>query len=194
MPANIPSRTTVTNRAGDAWNKLIANSRSHEPMQSDGMLTGHTVHGTFREPEPSMPAYGAAPVATETHVEMFLYKSAGTGADADLLKCRTWDGVVEGSTDVWILKPYKLRKINAQIVGGSTIVYTWDATYLQRTASIGTSIVEVQTIIPRYIAPYSGYAGDIIHAGKLKYPQIVNLQTIEYVDLNVDGRAWAKSF
>lgn len=64
MPANLPPKTTVVNRAGDAWNKLVSNSRSHQPIQSDGMLTGHTIHGVIREPEQVMPTYGAAPVAS----------------------------------------------------------------------------------------------------------------------------------
>lgn len=187
---NPPNPLTGSNPIVSWANKLRAAVVAQRIRGGRGIRVNQSTDGVTISVEPG----GASAPATSTHVEMFLYKSAGTGADADLLKCRTWDGVVEGPTDVWVLKPYKLRKINAQIVGGSTIVYTWDATYLQRTASIGTSIVEVQTIIPRYIAPYSGYAGDIIHAGKLKYPQTVNLQTIEYVDLNVDGRAWAKSF
>lgn len=205
MPANLPPRTTVTNRAGDAWNKLIANSRSHQPMASDGMLTGHTVHGTFREPEPSMPAYGAAPVATATSaIYMFKLQSLGTGADANLLRCFTWDGTTTGTTSVYILKPYKLWNHARLLIDNVDTLYSYGVDFNYRQAAYSNppfgNVTENQIIVPRYTIPYAAHApsgrpahtGDIIHAGKLATAQTVNGRTIEYVDLNVDGRAWAR--
>lgn len=197
MPAELPNRTTTGSRSGDAFNKLRENARSHQPISAPGVLTSHTVHGVSFEADVSSRPYGEEVPESGSPVEMFVLKSCGTGDDADLLVCRTWDGESEGVTDVYIYKPFKLRNISIRLVGGNTITYTWDATYLQRTAFLNAgagSIAEAQTIVPRYITPYTGYAGDVIHAGKLKYAQTVNLRTIEYVDLNVDGRAWAKSY
>lgn len=156
-------------------------------------------------------AFHAAPArrgtpapASTTAVSMFRLKAMGTGNDANLLRCVDWDGSIEGTTVVWILKPYKLWNTSRWLVDNVDIFYAYSVDFIFRVASYSNppfgDVLENQIIVPRYIVPYAAFpsngrpahAGDIIHAGKLKSPQSVNGKTIEYIDLNVDGRAWAK--
>lgn len=45
MPEIPPSRTTSGSRSGDAFNRVVENARSHQPVSSPGV--GHTVHGIY---------------------------------------------------------------------------------------------------------------------------------------------------
>lgn len=63
MPGDLPNRTTVGTRAGDAFNRLRETLRSHAPGQSVGVRTSHTVHGIYREADEVAAGYGAEPAA-----------------------------------------------------------------------------------------------------------------------------------
>jgi hypothetical protein len=112
---------------------------------------------------------------------------------ADYLTCRTWDGTTEGSTDIYIAKPPKLRHVASESLVGTTWTYTYSAETGyedgKRSASDGTN-TEKQVVIPVYVI------GDEIFASTPDNGTDVTVSATEltYLDLNVDGRAWARKF
>lgn len=117
---------------------------------------------------------------------------------------------VERATDVFIAKPFKLRaSIDRARIDEVTYLYTYadDSSALfgqERYASPGAGNVETQVIVPRYLPKRTllpnAYFGDVIHAVKVSPNAAVTTDpihgsvTVEYVDVNVDGRAWARKF
>jgi hypothetical protein len=102
----------------------------------------------------------------------------------DWLKVLTWNGADEGTDLIYVAKPYLLRRSRATWYG-ITYTYTTDS---ERTATKGVD-TETQVIVPAYVAddvlyivrPYGGT--DTVDDDD---------QPIVWLDLNVDGRAWAK--
>lgn len=112
---------------------------------------------------------------------------------ADYLTCRTWDGATEGGTDVYIAKAPKLRHVGSESIAGTTWNYTYSAESGyedgKRVASDGTNS-EKQVVIPVYII------GDEIFASTpdAGTDVTVGADELTFLDLNVDGRAWARKF
>ena len=107
----------------------------------------------------------------------------------DHLTCHTWDGTSEGTDAIHVAKPPTLRltPYDGQTVNGITYNYTG---YNTRTAENEDEETEDQQITPDYAA------GDVIFAVKniaggtgATDDEYVDC---EWLDLNVDGRAWAK--
>lgn len=104
----------------------------------------------------------------------------------DYCTCRTWDGTTEGSTDVYVAKPYKLRNsITSATIDGVSVSYSYTST-VARTATI-SSTDEDQVIVPRYLS------NDLIYAVTSNYTGVsVSGTPLTLIDINADGRAWAK--
>jgi hypothetical protein len=89
-----------------------------------------------------------------------------------------------------IAKPYKLRASNTSAsIEGVTVTYTSQGPQARKAQTLVDS--EIQIIIPRYLG------GDIIYAVKVEGNSGVTAPggaALEYIDLNVDGRAWAREF
>jgi hypothetical protein len=104
----------------------------------------------------------------------------------DYVTCRTWDGTTEGGTDVYIAKPMKLRNsITSATIDGVSVTYSYTTT-VARTATI-SSVDEDQVIVPRYLAD------DLIYAISADYTSVsVSGTPLTKIDINADGRAWAK--
>lgn len=181
MPANLPPRTTVVNRAGDAWNKLVSNSRSHQPIQSDGMLTGHTIHGVIREPEQIMPTYGPPATPGESGIGTQCELLAVSG---DTLIVREIDDSGITADTLTIAKPYELRQsITTETIEGVVITYVYDNAWT-RAAYISGAFIETQIIIPRYTV-----------GGRLQYIGCDHTGLgITKIDVNIAGRAWARKY
>ena len=110
---------------------------------------------------------------------------------AALLCWPTEDGVnpTEGSALTWVAQPFKLRAVGSAVIPtgegtNDTVTYSaYDWSIQKRTATIaGQSIFEL--ITPRYLV------GDLIVAASVPN----NGGASELLDLNVDGRAWAKAY
>lgn len=108
------------------------------------------------------------------------------------LTCNPYDGVnaAPAGIVVYIAKPTQLRSsIASRAETEGTVTYTsYSSDGQQRTATRGAT-TETQIVTPRYLA------GDIIYAvrgvvGKL--PLNGDSEMIEHLDINADGRAWAK--
>lgn len=111
----------------------------------------------------------------------------------DYLVCRSWDWTAEGDTDILVAKPYDLRVTGwagqtvvyarESSLGGGTILVTYaKVTSTHRTAT-GNGNVEQQAVRPFWVPGKS-----IIYA--VTAPS--GISGVSLVDLNVDGRAYAK--
>lgn len=104
----------------------------------------------------------------------------------DYCTCRTWNGTTEGGSDVYIAKPYKLRtSITGATIDGVSVSYSY-ASSVERTATISGS-GENQVVVPRYLA------NDLIFAASSDHTSVsVSGTELTLIDINADGRAWAK--
>lgn len=116
-----------------------------------------------------------------------------SGHYGDYLTGALWSGSAWGS-DIYIAKPPLLRfSITSYYYQGVTVNYSSYSTSVQtRAASFSSTSYsgsEVQTII----RPYQ--ADDVIWVAKTNKTIVtVSGAELDYIDLNVDGRAWAKKY
>ena len=115
----------------------------------------------------------------------------------DYITCQTWDGTTQGTDNVLLAKPYRLRKTPWDGVtvtydfNGTTysILYTYLATPGFRTAQVttgGNQTTENQAIIPIY------QVGDIVYGSNPEGGTETFVGSeITGLDINVDARAWA---
>ncbi len=167
--------------------------KSLKPQQVPNSLVNHTTKGVSIISK-AVSGGPSAPAAPSVKVSMFKLKELF----GDYLRCKTWDGTRggdgagEGEDDVLIAKPFKLWNTiltaNLDLV---TVGYTYDPTTVKRTATTDIDH-EIQIVIPRYLID------DIIYAAECKGGNSgVNGPgdvPIKWIDLNRDGRAWARKF
>lgn len=118
-------------------------------------------------------------------VAQFVVASVGD----DHLVCRTWDGSNQGDADVLVAKPWLLRKtpFHGLTLNGKTYIYDSGTA---RNVDDGNED-EDQVIIPSYTDP----SGAVIYAVRGVVGGtgvVVESDPVVWLDLNVDGRAWAK--
>jgi hypothetical protein len=114
------------------------------------------------------------------YVQQFIIKSV-TG---DYLVCKTLSGTTSGTEDVYVARPYLLRRT---IWSGATrngVTYTYSGDQSRAASTGGTAIVEKVT--PSY------QVGDVIKA-TANIQGTTNVTGAEWEDDNRDGRSWAKS-
>jgi hypothetical protein len=107
-----------------------------------------------------------------------------SGISGDYLECHTLSGTSSGSGTVYVARPYLLRRT---IWSGATrngVTYTYSANQTRSASTGGTAITEKVT--PSY------QAGDVI-IGVVRVGGGVGVDGVDWVDLNLDGRAWAES-
>ena len=136
--------------------------------------------------QPSQYARGAAGGSTSVTIRPFIIKSAGAG---DYVQAYTWDGTTQGSSTIVIARPYLLRKtpFNGKTVHG--IEYTYLSSVWRR--AVYGDEQEYQVIVPAYNVGDMIYALSIANA-YLKDPGGSTLSGCTWLDVNVDGRAWAE--
>ncbi len=190
----IPNRIADGTYFGAAWNKARESLRGHEPLQSPGVRTSHTVHGVFREVDVPAPAYGATEAASAA-AGPFLHRLKAV--EGDTLVCKAWDGTLAGiaasdaSDDVYIAKIPKLREsIQSERIEGVVYTYayeplTTDDTGLnrQRRATAG-AVVEICVVTPEWLP------NDLIYAFSCASGVIRNGAAVTWL-MAGDGRAWA---
>ena len=110
--------------------------------------------------------------------------------EADHLICNTFDGTAQGTENFKVAKSYLLRQtpFDGETRAGLSYVYSASTT---RVATLVET--ETQVVVPSYVV------SDIIYAAKqVKGGVGVTVTTdgvtekLEWLDLNIDGRAWAK--
>lgn len=113
-------------------------------------------------------------------IAQFVVKSVS----GDFLVCRPLSGTSSGSSDVYVARPYLLRRTiwSGQTRNGVTYTFTDDQTRSATTG--GTAITEKVT--PSY------QANDVIY-GAASPAGGIGSTGIMWLDINADGRSWAKS-
>lgn len=102
----------------------------------------------------------------------------------DALVCHTWDGTNEGTEDMIVAKPARLR--NEASWNGLTFTYT---TPQEREADDGSD-TEDQVVVPAYVID------DIIYVAAVDFTDVTDggspAVPLILLDINADARAWAK--
>lgn len=115
--------------------------------------------------------------------------------DEDAWRCRTWDGAVEGSEDVWIARPKLLRCPAERTIGDVLYEYTYIEDFRERTATWGEpEESESQVIVPHVEVDdelWAVTAATGVVVLKDDHPELDEDIDVSLLDLNVDGRAWA---
>lgn len=118
----------------------------------------------------------------------------------DVLRCHTYslndDGeAIIGTDDIYVAKPPLLRKtpFHDKTINGKTYDYT---SVNERTVTrVSDSVVEDQKITPDYETEDGTYPGDFIFATTDVgggTAATYNSRRVIWVDVNFDGRAWAR--
>ena len=116
----------------------------------------------------------------------------------DHVKCYSLDGAANTTSDIVtrVALPYLLRK---SLFDGETrngITYEYDETdiYTKRVATDSESNTETQVIVPSYVEFDLIFAASSVAGGTYAWYEDDNGvdQPITWLDLNLDGRAWAK--
>lgn len=189
---NPPGEPTGTSREANWLRRFRAFAVSCRLLPGVGYKLRHSTSGTILEIEPARGGGG-----TTTSAQ--LYKI--TNVKREYLVCRTWDGTTDGTTDIYIAKPFKLREtLTGETIDNIAVAYSYSSsgfdTYLIRTARAtisGQVTSEKQIVVPRYLV------GDKIYAMPCSAAVItasdgLSIGTITLIDINVDGRAWARRY
>lgn len=128
------------------------------------------------------------PVPTqETPVGVRLQAMQVVSEQNDHLVCRSLgaDGAIYGS-DINVAKPYLLRRTPFDGLARNSITYTYSAANV-RLADDDTD-TETQVIVPSYVV------GDTVYGVSVQPDAgvVVDGAALRFIDLNLDGRAWAK--
>ena len=182
-----PRPANVNKRPGKLSNLTTLHLRNRRVGFSPGVLVDVTPRGTFVRPRIITPGPGGGASVQQLRVHT---------VEQDYMKCRSYNGGVVGTEDILVALPFKLRRTPFD---GQTIVYdrvtqsgTWSAVYhyisnLLRTVTI-EFISETQLILPRYRLD-----GDIIYAIDADTDVAdANGNPVTLLDINADGRAWAR--
>jgi|ERR1051326_2514898 hypothetical protein len=117
-------------------------------------------------------------------IGLYRFKSMAS----DWLICRTWDGTNDGTADIKIAKPPKLRFSIATLtmIDGTIITYDlYDLVNQTRRATDNSGNSENQVIGEPYLL------NDLIYAAPARtLVQDDDGNTVTLLDLNDDGRAW----
>lgn len=180
--SDVPGDLGNPNPLGTWLNRLRRAVRKRTLLPGLGYKVRYSEGGTVLE---IIPGAGRRPEETAP-IERFVV----TTVRGDYYLChRPTD-----STVVYIARPSKLRKsIGSEIIGGNTITYSY-VSEVSRVATFST-FFESQIVVPWHLT------GDHIYAAKpdggtgvvTAAPDIVG-DAVEWIDLNVDGRAWALAF
>jgi len=98
----------------------------------------------------------------------------------DTLTCVTWDGTLEGAENIEVAKPWKLQHVLSNY-GSITTISSVSSTEI--TVGDGTTS-ETWVVTPSYEVDDEIYADSNVSGG-------VYHATARYIDVNIDGRAWA---
>lgn len=101
----------------------------------------------------------------------------------DHLRCRTWDGLNEGTTDIFVAKPFKLR----HDVNNYDTIASLSTTDSQTVDVFEFTTTETWKVTPPYEVDNEIYS--ITVSGTGVDPGSGELTII---DVNLDGRAWAR--
>jgi hypothetical protein len=177
---NYPNPTTGGDHAQNFFNRMRNAGNANRPAKGNGYGVRRSTNG-FRL------ALNRGPVG----IEVTTYHLQEV--HDEYLLCVTWDGETEGTEQIKIAKPDKLRSsVDEEEIDGITVTYSsYDPTAQTRHASSGAApntTEEDQVIVPRYLTD------DVIFAAPVKSMAVdEDGEDILLLDLNISARAWAAS-
>lgn len=174
------------------FNRLVDYCREIAIVGGRNIHRTRTINGTLLVPEAVQSSAG-------TTVDQYRIKSV----ENDFYTCRSWNGSEEGTSEVYVARPFEHRvtQFNGRTIAFSSDGDAFSATYAytsttKRTKTVGTD-AETQVLVP-YIKNdfhliYVVRVSQPLTAGEANTPITdPNGSAIKLLDLNVDGRAWAK--
>lgn len=186
-----PDELRDTSRAAGWLNKLLRACKAHAIVDSYNVRTRESTHGTTLE----IQAGGGSGAS----IRQFRVKSIQN----DFYTCREWNGTTEGTDDVSVARPFEHRvsNFNGQSVAYSSDGDVFTATYAYTSATKRTKTVS-GTAETQVLVPYFKDGFHLIYAVNVSAPLTAGPantpitgpsgDAITLLDLNVDGRAWAK--
>lgn len=108
----------------------------------------------------------------------------------DFLECVLSDGVIDGEEAIAVARPYLLR---TSLLAHNSVTFSY-TTFTSRTADDGSS-QEAQVIVPAYVVGDYIYAAYVLNGTPVNWAPETGRETLDvaWIDINVDGRAWAKT-
>lgn len=132
---------------------------------------------------------GGAAAAVGSAVAHFKLRQSGHEF-GDYLRCRTWDwrSETEGDEDVFVARPWLLRRSSFEDITRAGIHYTYSTNSTRTARRTSDNATEVQIIIPMY------YIGDILKAEKgiVGDTGVVVEDVMLEWEARTEGRAWAR--
>lgn len=122
------------------------------------------------------------------------FKIVTADGNGDYVWCNAWDGTTAGTEIVSIARPFTLRRTPFHQRYWESITYEYQNNTQRvaiKTIQAGTPPItrtETQVIVPAYLPDQIIYAAQGIEGGA----GIPSPPVGEWLDLNVDGRAWAR--
>lgn len=115
----------------------------------------------------------------------------------DYLTCTSWDGTTLGTEVVIVAKPYLFQSLKwnglTRTIGGNVIRLNWTAVDTLTATKVSDSTTEQWKVTMDYAVGDIIYAIGTIQNGLDAYYVDRSTQIfIQLIDLNIDGRAWAK--
>lgn len=137
------------------------------------------------------------PAIASSRAQMFV--TIGVSDKPDYLRCKTWDGTTMGTEVIAVARPPLLQqtRFDGFLIDGYAYSYDGPNFRIKTRESDGKS--EQQVIVPAYANETGSDVHQIIYAiraptGLVESDDVgpIDDAIIQWVDLNVDGRAWAK--
>lgn len=192
-PRKIPERG-LYRPVWQEFNRLVDFVREISPVGGLNVRQRRTLNGTLTNAEELAGDSGAK-------IQQLLLKSI----ENDFYTCRSWNGETEGTVDIYVARPFghRLSNFNGQSIAWSSDGDSFTATYSYESATKRTKtingIAETQVLVPYFKSDF-----DLIYAITVKEPITIRSgasyarlldpddRPIKLLDLNVEGRAWAK--
>lgn len=186
-----PDELRDTSRASGWLNKLLRAAKAHAIVDSHNVRLLESTHGTTLEVQ--------AGGGSGANIRQFRVKTIQN----DFYTCREWNGKAEGTEDISVARPFEHRVSN---FNGQSIAYSSDgdvftATYSYASPTKRTKTVsgtaETQVLVPYFKADFHLIYAVNVSAALTAGPSNTAItdpdgDPITLLDLNVDGRAWAK--
>lgn len=193
VPRKIPERG-LYRPVWQEFNRLLDYVREISPMGGRNIRQIRTLNGTMTSSDEVSGDDGAK-------IKQLLLKSI----ENDFYTCRSWNGQTEGSSDIFVARPFGHRVTNFD---GQTIAWSSDGDSFSATYAYTSATKRIKTISgtaeTQVLIPYFKSDFDLIYAVTVKQPITIrsgggytrlldpNGAPIKLLDLNVEGRAWAK--
>lgn len=170
-----------------AWFKQLLDSVKRCVLRPGrGYRVKSTPEGQFIE----LDFEGGGPGRKSAPVSVALRKFTLVTMGFDTLLC-----TAPGSSEqIYVAKSTLLRNsITTETLDSILHTYSYAQSRVQRTAAVSGAGTEAQVIVPRFKTGDSIYAAQLETPVALSHNPAAATVTVEWIDANIDGRAWSNS-